>query len=103
MNDVADQLDLIESEKPFSDPKANALESVFHWYSQIKNFEYKKPEKWLYLKEKDKFVQMVWKATREVGCGYGVSKDGKAIVVNCQYTPRGNRTGKVAKNVGKPK
>ncbi|KAI4875777.1 hypothetical protein NFI96_024292 [Prochilodus magdalenae] len=71
-------------------------EAVDSWYSEIKDYNFKKPG---FTSGTGHFTQVVWKDTKEVG--YGVATDGAAIFVVGQYLPAGNITnpGYFEKNV----
>jgi len=92
-------IDRVISEKPFKNPKNNAMEKMLHWYSGIRKMSFRLKEKSTG-KEREFFTQMVWKSTKKLGCGYGVSKDGKRVVMCCKYSPGGNYNGEFGKNVG---
>ena len=102
LGDKGESLDRITSETPFKNPINAAIEKVLHWYSEIKKFNFKRKEV-IGMPGRDHFTQMIWKSTRKVGCGYGVSKDGKTVVLNCHYYPTGNVFGEYDKNIGNPK
>ncbi|XP_017553191.1 uncharacterized protein glipr2 isoform X2 [Pygocentrus nattereri] len=71
-------------------------EAVDSWYSEIKDYNFKKPG---FTSGTGHFTQVVWKDTKEVG--FGVATDGAAIFVVGQYLPAGNITnpGYFEKNV----
>uniref|UniRef100_A0A3B4D3X2 SCP domain-containing protein n=1 Tax=Pygocentrus nattereri TaxID=42514 RepID=A0A3B4D3X2_PYGNA len=71
-------------------------EAVDSWYSEIKDYNFKKPG---FTSGTGHFTQVVWKDTEEVG--FGLATDGAAIFVVGQYLPAGNITnpGYFEKNV----
>uniref|UniRef100_A0AAR2LV89 SCP domain-containing protein n=1 Tax=Pygocentrus nattereri TaxID=42514 RepID=A0AAR2LV89_PYGNA len=76
--------------------KGKRCEAVDSWYSEIKDYNFKKPG---FTSGTGHFTQVVWKDTKEVG--FGVATDGAAIFVVGQYLPAGNITnpGYFEKNV----
>lgn len=67
------------------------------WYSEVKNYNYSKPTY-------NHFTQMVWKATKHLGCASKVCPiyGGKHIIISCKYWPHGNVYGQFKKNVLPP-
>ncbi|KAL7838345.1 hypothetical protein AOLI_G00267490 [Acnodon oligacanthus] len=79
-----------------SPKKLTGREAVDSWYSEIKDYNFKKPG---VTSGTGHFTQVVWKDTKEVG--FGVATDGAAIFVVGQYLPAGNisNSGYFDKNV----
>lgn len=72
-------------------------EAVDSWYSENKNYNFKKPG---FRGDTGHFTQVVWKDSKE--CGVGIATDGKGLFfVVGQYSPAGNITnpGYFEKNV----
>ena len=67
------------------------------WYREIQNHNFSNTNP---NPETLNFTQMVWHDSRELGVGKAVGKDGFSVVV-AQYSPPGNRQGKVKENVRK--
>uniref|UniRef100_A0A3B3Z6V5 SCP domain-containing protein n=1 Tax=Periophthalmus magnuspinnatus TaxID=409849 RepID=A0A3B3Z6V5_9GOBI len=63
-------------------PKNEAVDS---WYSEIKDYNFKKPG---YNNNTGHFTQVVWKDSTELGVG--VASSGKKVFVVGQYRPAGN-------------
>ena len=63
------------------------------WYSEIKNYDFSTPG---FKQGTGHFTQVVWKSSKEIGCGFGES-DGYYVV--CNYYPAGNFHGQFDKNV----
>ncbi|XP_003726109.2 uncharacterized protein LOC100892542 [Strongylocentrotus purpuratus] len=72
-------------------------EAAAHWYSEIHNYDFKKPG---FTKGAGHFTQMVWKGSREFGIGKAITRDGKVIIVG-QYRPPGNIIDHFEGNVSK--
>jgi uncharacterized protein YkwD len=64
------------------------------WYDEVSSFDF---EKGGFSAKTGHFTQVVWKATREVGCG--VSRCNGMDVWVCQYDPPGNVRGRYRENV----
>ncbi|XP_063966192.1 uncharacterized protein LOC129278036 [Lytechinus pictus] len=72
-------------------------EAAAHWYSEIHNYDFKKPG---FTKGAGHFTQMVWKGSREFGIGKAIDREGKVIIVG-QYRPPGNIIDHFEENVFK--
>jgi glioma pathogenesis-related protein 2 len=69
------------------------------WYGEIKDYNYARPG---FGMKTGHFTQVVWKSTKEIGCGVAKSRRGGTYVV-CNYNPPGNYSGRFPANVLKPK
>uniref|UniRef100_A0A0N4Z2W9 SCP domain-containing protein n=1 Tax=Parastrongyloides trichosuri TaxID=131310 RepID=A0A0N4Z2W9_PARTI len=66
--------------------KSGVYQAVKMWYDEIKNHDYNSNHiNW----GTGHFTQIVWKATKLMGCGISVAYDDGVFVV-CQYYPIGN-------------
>jgi uncharacterized protein YkwD len=65
------------------------------WYSEIKDYSYAHPG---FSMKTGHFTQVVWKDTKEIGCGVAKSRRGGTYVV-CNYNPPGNYSGRFPANV----
>lgn len=72
---------------------------VDSWYSEIKDYNYSKPD---FSMKTGHFTQVVWIGSTELGCGRATSKNGGIYIV-CNYNPPGNYMGLFPKNVLKKK
>jgi len=70
-----------------------------NWYDEIKDYHYSSPG---FSMNTGHFTQVVWKDTKEIGCGSAKSAAGGTYVV-CNYNPPGNYSGRFPENVPKPK
>jgi len=70
---------------------------VDSWYSEIKYYNFNRPG---FGYNTGHFTQVVWKSTKQLGCGWANSSNGGIYVV-CNYSPAGNITnpGRFAANV----
>jgi uncharacterized protein YkwD len=76
---------------------ATPADRVRDWYSEIKDFNFAAPDRNDFTVT-GHFTQIVWRTSREVGCGVAVCKDGAQILV-CRYSPAGNVQGRYRENV----
>lgn len=65
------------------------------WYSEIKDYNWKKNES---QKGTGHFTQVIWKRTKEMGVALAIAKSGNLYVV-AEYNPPGNFVGKYTDNV----
>lgn len=65
------------------------------WYSEEPNFDYKKNE---FDANCGHFTQIVWKNTKELGCGMSCDEKDHCVV-SCNYYPSGNFYGQFTSNV----
>ncbi len=74
--------------------------TVDAWYNEEPYYDYDNPG---FSGETGHFTQVVWKGTREVGCGYKSGcPSGWPNVWVCQYDPPGNYNGQFGENVLPP-
>ena len=69
------------------------------WYSEIKDYNYARPG---FGMKTGHFTQVVWKDSKELGCGVAKSRSDGTYVV-CNYNPPGNYAGRFPANVLKAK
>jgi glioma pathogenesis-related protein 2 len=69
------------------------------WYDEIKDYHFDRPG---FSMDTGHFTQVVWKDTKEIGCGSAKAANGGTYVV-CNYNPPGNYSGRFPVNVVKPK
>ena len=70
------------------------------WYNEVKGYTWGLTERERWEEEGNvtgHFTQLVWRTSKEVGCGYAARK-GVAYVC-CNYGPKGNRYGQYEENV----
>ena len=77
----------------------NATESVEAWGSERKKYNYRRPG---YSEDTGHFTQLVWKATKTVGCERKLC-GAKGWYVACEYWPPGNVEGAYGVEVDRPK
>ena len=68
--------------------------AVDTWYSEVKDYSFNDPG---FSMKTGHFTQVVWRGTREVGCGASVCPSGDIVV--CNYSPPGNVRGEYTENV----
>jgi uncharacterized protein YkwD len=66
------------------------------WYSEVKNYNFAKPGT---SSGVGHFTQIVWKNTKQIGCGVSKCILGSMRYVVCQYSPQANWTGQYGANV----
>ncbi len=67
------------------------------WYDEEPLYDYNNPG---FSSDTGHFTQVVWKSTKEIGCGYRTGCGGSwPNVWVCQYNPAGNVIGNFADNV----
>jgi uncharacterized protein YkwD len=64
------------------------------WYSEISDYDYNNP---VFGYDTGHFTQVVWKDTKQMGCGFECSNN--YCTITCNYYPAGNYVGEFAKNV----
>lgn len=69
------------------------------WYDEIKDYHFDRPG---FTMDTGHFTQVVWKDSKEIGCGSAKSSTGGIYVV-CNYNPPGNYSGRFPANVLKAK
>jgi uncharacterized protein YkwD len=67
------------------------------WYGELEQYNFKKPG---FGMNTGHFTQLVWAATRQIGCG--VATCGDAEIWVCNYDPPGNVDGEYPANVMSP-
>ena len=70
---------------------AEATES---WYNEVSQYDFNNPG---YISGVGHFTQLVWKGSRQLGCG--ASCENNYCAVTCNYFPAGNYLGEFASNV----
>ena len=65
------------------------------WYETMSKYEFDNPG---YVKEAGGFINMIWKATTDLGCGISKAKS-HAVYVVCDYTPGASTTDSYKSNV----
>ena len=68
---------------------------VKNWYDEIAQYSYSNPG---FSYRTGHFTQVIWKSTKELGCGWATARDGGIYVV-CNYDPPGNYLGRFRENV----
>ena len=66
----------------------NGKKVVDEWYSRIKYYDFNNPSSFK-TKYADEFINIVWKDTKKIGCGYAVADDGYYFAT-CVYYPCDN-------------
>jgi len=82
-----------------SQGKVDVIKICESWYNEKDKYDFGKSK---YQKGTGHFTQMIWKETKEVGFGYGISKSNKFYFL-AYYYPAGNEIGKFKENVLKEK
>jgi uncharacterized protein YkwD len=67
----------------------NAGSAITAWYNEVKNYNYNSPG---FSGSTGHFTQVVWKSTKEVGCGITTCNGGTKFVT-CSYKDPGNMVG----------
>ncbi|XP_052895153.1 uncharacterized protein LOC128302382 [Anopheles moucheti] len=78
--------------------RPNARDVCRSWYEEVKQYVFTVEPRTAI--KGGQFTQMVWKGTKELGVGMGLTRTGKVIVV-CTYYPRGNVLGQFLVNVSR--
>jgi uncharacterized protein YkwD len=68
--------------------------TVQMWYGEVDQYDF---EAGVFTMETGHFTQVVWKGTKEVGCG--VTTCGDMDIIVCHYAPSGNYEGQYQENV----
>jgi uncharacterized protein YkwD len=74
----------------------SADSAVDAWYKEIGDYNYNKPG---FASATGHFTQMVWKGTKQIGCGVAKCYFGAVRFWVCRYTPQGNWAGQFPQNV----
>ncbi|CEF66660.1 CAP domain-containing protein [Strongyloides ratti] len=69
-------------------------DAVNSWYSEVRHYSFHFP---IFSFSTGHFTALVWKSTKEMGCGTAKGKKGYYVV--CKYSPPGNVHGKYSENV----
>uniref|UniRef100_A0A0N5BUY9 SCP domain-containing protein n=1 Tax=Strongyloides papillosus TaxID=174720 RepID=A0A0N5BUY9_STREA len=79
-------------------PISMIVDPVRLWYNEIQNYHYENPGFGL---NTGHFTQLIWKNTKEMGCGIGKvnEKYPGYYIVSCKYNPSGNYEGQYKENV----
>ncbi|WP_088347875.1 MULTISPECIES: CAP family protein [Rhodomicrobium] len=75
-----------------------ASSAVDAWYKEVDVYDYGKPG---FAASTAHFTQMVWKETKQIGCGVAQCYFGAIRLWVCRYGPTGNWAGKYPQNVPK--
>jgi pathogenesis-related protein 1 len=70
--------------------------SIEAWYSEVKNYNFARPGT---SSGVGHFTQIVWKDTKQIGCGVSKCFLGTVRYWVCQYSPQANWEGKFGANV----
>jgi uncharacterized protein YkwD len=76
----------------------SASSAVDAWYKEVNVYNYAKPG---FASATAHFTQMVWKDTKQIGCGVARCYLGTVRLWVCRYGPTGNWAGKYPQNVPK--
>ena len=96
---MGQNLFLMGGAAPTADDVAN------DWYSENQNYDYSTGKAKKANAVIGHFTQMVWKATKQIGCAVAIGPWGNynpSYYVCCNYFPGGNVSGQYTKNVAKP-
>ncbi len=66
------------------------------WYKEVRDYDYRRPG---FASSTGHFTQVVWKSTRQVGCGVATCLLGSLRFWVCRYAPQGNWAGQFPQNV----
>jgi hypothetical protein len=73
--------------------------AVDSWYKEVRDYDWNDPE---YTPDAGHFTQLIWRATRSVGCGITDDCEGNMRIVVCRYFPAGNDADALPANVPLP-
>ncbi len=76
----------------------SAASAVDAWYKEVNDYNYEKPG---FAASTAHFTQMVWRDTKQIGCGVEKCFLGTVRLWVCRYGPTGNWAGKYPQNVPK--
>ena len=65
------------------------------WYDEVKNYDFNHPG---FSMSTGHFTQVVWKGSKQLGCGISVASNYGVYSV-CNYNPPGNYQGQYEQNV----
>jgi pathogenesis-related protein 1 len=75
-----------------------AVSAVDAWYKEVNEYNYAKPG---FAASTAHFTQMIWRETKQIGCGVSKCYLGAVRMWVCRYGPTGNWRGKYPQNVPK--
>jgi uncharacterized protein YkwD len=73
-----------------------AQSAVDAWYDEVKVYNFARPG---FASATGHFTQMIWKGTKQIGCGVAKCYLGSVRFWVCHYAPEGNWAGKFQENV----
>jgi hypothetical protein len=76
----------------------SAGSAVDAWYKEVDDYNYGRPG---FASSTAHFTQMVWKGTKQIGCGVSKCYLGTVRLWVCRYGPTGNWAGQYPQNVPK--
>jgi uncharacterized protein YkwD len=76
----------------------SARSAVDAWYEEVDDYNYAKPG---FASSTAHFTQVIWKDTKQIGCGVAKCYLGAVRLWVCRYGPTGNWRGKYPENVPK--
>jgi uncharacterized protein YkwD len=78
--------------------KRPASDAVDAWYKEASDYNYGRPG---FASSTGHFTQVVWKGTKQIGCGAAICLLGSVRYWVCRYSPQGNWAGQFPANVPK--
>lgn len=75
-----------------------AASAVDAWYEEVDDYDHRRPG---FASSTAHFTQMIWRDTKQIGCGVAKCYLGTVRVWVCRYAPAGNWRGKYPQNVSK--
>jgi pathogenesis-related protein 1 len=66
------------------------------WYKEVTDYDYRRPG---FASSTGHFTQVIWRNTKQVGCGVATCLWGSVRFWVCRYTPQGNWAGQFPQNV----
>ena len=76
----------------------SASSAVDAWYKEVEDYNYSKPG---FVTGIGHFTQMIWRNSKQLGCGVAKCYLGTVRLWVCRYAPTGNWAGQFAQNVPK--
>nr|QEE04222.1 venom allergen [Scolopendra mojiangica (nomen nudum)]QEE04223.1 venom allergen [Scolopendra mojiangica (nomen nudum)] len=80
----------------FSEKTPKFKSFIDGWYDEVKDFDSKKIQPFMYSTVYGHYTQVVWARTQAVGCGFTAFRDDKGVfnkIFVCNYGPGGNYPG----------
>ena len=74
----------------------SASSAVDAWYKEVEDYNYSKPG---FVTGIGHFTQMIWRNSKQLGCGVAKCYLGTVRLWVCRYAPTGNWAGQFAQNV----